>query len=456
MPASPWDRLAEALPAVPKSPWLDSLLAANAGTRYLRAHGSPRDETEFRARIPVVSHQDLLPDLLRIQDGAADVLFAGRPVAYERTSGSAGGAKVIPYSAAGLDDFRGALIPWLIDGTRRYHVTGRAYFSISPATRPPEHLNGVPVGLSDAAYLGDAAAQILGQVAAVPFGIAAITDVGRWRQETLAHLAAARDLEFISCWSPTFLLRLLDDLPDPREIWPQLKLVSCWADAGSSSFAAQLAERVAHAHVQPKGLISTECAVSIPDSSDRAVLSTRGFFEFEREGIISLAHRLEIGSTYEVIATTASGLYRYRTGDRVCVEAYAPDGRPYLTFVGRSELTSDLVGEKLTETFVAECLGSEAGFRMLLPAAGGDGYVLAADTDTGVDVNVVEQRLCRNPQYAHARRIGQLQAVRLVELAGLYDRYVDVQLRRGVRLGDVKPLSLRIERNWLENLGVHA
>jgi len=317
-------------------------------------------------------------------------------------------------------------------------------------------IGNVPVGLSDGAYLGASAAAVLAELTAVPFDVAAITDVVRWRAETLKYLASATDLELISCWSPTFLLQLLDDLPDPTLLWPRLKVVSCWASAGSKPFAAEVAARLRHAHLQPKGLMSTECVVTVPDADGRPILTPHGFFEFERDERILLQHELDCGASYAVVATTASGLYRYQTGDLVRCNGHSADGRPVLEFVGRGELASDLVGEKLTEPFVTECLCIVPGFRMLVPTALGDGYVLAADFAASADVQQVEQRLCRNPQYAFARRIGQLKALRLVELEQLFDCYVDIQLRQGMRLADIKPTTLRCERTWLETFGVSA
>ena len=215
------------------------------------------------------------------------------------------------------------------------------------------------------------------EVSAVPLSVATIADVAKWRDVTLRHLANARDLELISVWSPTFLLRLLDDLDDPVKLWPNLKLVSCWASAASKPFAAELAARLPHATLQPKGLLSTECVVTTPLG-----MTPHGHFEFD-DG--------------EVIATTASGLYRYRTGDLV---------DDNLEFVGRKGIVSDLVGEKLTEPFVASCLKNIRGY--LFPE--GRGYVVAAETP--VDLDALEQRLCANPHYAYARSLGQLQPLR--------------------------------------------
>src|SRR4051794_2312926 len=374
--------------------WIDELLQRNAHTAYLRHYGSPRRIDE----LPVVTYDDLQPWIERIRDGEPDVLFAGRPVAYERTSGSTGAAKLIPYSIEGLHDVRRAVEPWI----RRVMsgITGSVYLALSPATRAPEFINGIPVGLPDSAYVG-------AFKPAVPPEVALIENVEQWRAETVRHLAAARDLQLISVWSPTFLLRLLDEFDFD---WPDLKIISCWASGTSRVYAQELARRFPHARIEPKGLMSTECVVTVPGIG----LNPYGHFEFEQG---------------EVIATTASGLYRYPTGD------YVDEN---LEFVGRGSLVSDLVGEKLTEPFVSCCLEPVAGFRYLAPD--GNGYVLHAETH--IDVDQIEQRLCENPQYAYARKLGQLRPLRLATLDNLYDRYIDAQLARGARFGDIKPVAL--------------
>jgi hypothetical protein len=448
-----WDRLAAAAPTAPTAPWLPSVLARNSQAGYLRRFGSPRTLETFRNDVPVVSYDDLQPWIDRIRDGEADVLFAGRPIAFERTAGSTGAAKLIPYSAAGLHDFQRSLLPWLARTVRAHGITGRAYMSISPATRQPESVGGIPFGLPDGAYLGATAAALLEEVTAVPFAVAAIPDVARWRSETLRHLTAAIDLELVSVWSPTFLLQLLDRVEEPRVLWPDLKVVSCWANGASKRFAEVLAARLPQAHMQPKGLLSTETVVTVPDDEERPALTAHGFFEFEREGRVYLADDLVGGAVYEVVVTTASGLYRYRTGDLVYYEGLSGCGRPVLRFVGRGSLVSDLVGEKLTEPFVDECLAAVAGFRLLVPEPDGTGYVLLTEAGSAVDVEDIERRLCENPQYAYARRLGQLKVLRLLPIPRLFERYAQARVEQGIRLGDVKPTALRNESAWIARLG---
>ncbi|HEX7681561.1 MAG TPA: GH3 auxin-responsive promoter family protein, partial [Thermoanaerobaculia bacterium] len=132
MAANPWNRLSAAVPAPMAVPWLETMLARNSGTAYLRAYGSPRTMDEFREQVPVVCYEEMTPWLDCVRGG---VLFTGSPIAFERTGGSTGAAKLIPYSAEGLLDFQRCVVPWLQTVVNTHGITGRAYFSISPATR---------------------------------------------------------------------------------------------------------------------------------------------------------------------------------------------------------------------------------------------------------------------------------------------------------------------------------
>lgn len=440
--------------AVATADWLAALLDRNRHCDYLRRHGAPQTLAEFRDRLPVVAYDTLVADIERVASGEPDVLFSGRPLAFERTGGSAGGSKLIPYSAEGLADIRRAVLPWLAETLCRHRIEGRVYFAISPAARMPETLAGVPVGLTDAAYLGDAAGAWLIAHSAVPVDLTACTDIGRWRAETLRHLAVANDLELISVWSPTFLLRLLEgpDSPGtPECLWPRLKVLSCWLSGPSAAYAERLRALFPHAAIEQKGLLSTEAVVTVPNADGRPQLVAQGFTEFrDAAGGIVDAEEIEIGGEYEAIVTTASGLYRYATGDRVRHVGWGREGRPVLEFLGRNALVSDLVGEKLCDAFVVDCLAGWNGFATLLPDAEQPGYVLVSETPFAADaVANVETRLSRNPQYDYARRLGQLAPLRGLHRPRAF-AVVEAEMRsRGVRLGDVKPTALRREAFWL-------
>jgi hypothetical protein len=239
-----------------------------------------------------------------------------------------------------------------------------------------------------------------------------------------------------------------------RCLWPELKLVSCWGDASSAPYLEELRTRLPHTDFQPKGLLATEGVVSVPGPSDIPVLAAdSGFFEFlDKNGQSWMAHEIIAGQRYEVVMTTAGGLYRYRTGDEILCTGH--DGElPQLLFMGRIGLTSDLVGEKLSESFVTNCLANIPGFRMLVPDRACSGYVLVMDDSymqhAKTYTDIVEAALRRNPHYAYARKIGQLAPLRSLVVDALQYKYTAKSLEQGARLGDIKPPNLKPEPEWL-------
>ena len=417
---------------------------------YLRQFGSPRTPDDFRRRVPIIAYEDLQSFLGRMLAGERNVLFDGAAVAYERTGGSSGGSKLIPYSVEGLLDFQRNIVPWLAHTARRHRLSGKAYFSISPVARAAEFIGGVPVGLPDGAYLGDMAGALLMQRSAVPFEVAGISDVDHWREVTRAHLKAASDLEMISVWSPTFLLRLCDGIGDTRALWPKLKVISCWASGPAKRYVESISRMFPQAAIEPKGLMSTEAVVTVPDEACRPVLVRCGFVEFRKDEACVLASDLVAESEYEAVITTASGLYRYASGDRVRCAGVTESGEPILEFIGRDSLTSDLVGEKLTEAFVGRCIGEFDGLAMIVPDVRTAGYVLICERKVAPEwLAELDERLCHNPQYRYARRLGQLAPLRMLVCRHAFDIVERVMSARGARLGDIKPTALRAEDFWL-------
>ena len=477
--------------------WLFACLKRNQSASYLMKFGVNNHTSldEFRKRLPLVTYDDLKKYVERVEYGEEDILFSGKPIAFERTSGSSGGNKLIPYTPYSLSDFQVGILPWLADVIDGYEIgTGCAYWSISPATRPMEITPaGVHVGLPDGAYLGNEVIQSFVELSAVPPWVGSIPSVEAWRLCTLYWLLCRVDLTLISVWSPTFFLMLLDalesdheelvnlleqggsiaghELPpngqalnrlntyartrDTRMLWPALKLVSCWADASSEPYFNELKNRLPHAQFQGKGLLSTEGVSTVPDRSGHPVLAAdSAFFEFlDAQEASCFAWELQNGSRYEVVMTTSGGLYRYRTGDMVRCEGYAGD-LPVLRFLGRQGLASDIVGEKLTEQFVSTCLQDITGFRMLIPhAEGKPKYMLIMDKRTSIDSDslaaALEKRLSKNVQYEYARRIGQLEEVGVLSVEAPLKSFMERMTQNGTRLGDIKVPSLRAETDWL-------
>jgi len=131
---------------------------------------------------------------------------------------------------------------------------------------------------------------------------------------------------------------------------------------------------------------------------------------------------------------------------------------PMLEFIGRAGVVGDFCGEKLTEAFVSQVLERVAlRFAALaMRRDGARGYVLLLDaTDTTATgaaglAAKVEDGLRANPQYAYARDLRQLAPVEAVRCSQPLQAWIDTGLRRGQRLGDIKPPALHMGEDWRE------
>ena len=473
---------------------LHTILADNAGCAFGRVHGFADIETveKFQTSVPIRDYEEHRPWIERDAETAAvapsypnleearSILTTAPIVAFEETGGSTSGRKLIPYTQAGLAAFRAAALPWLGDLAQERPETfaGRAYVAISPVARAPRATaGGIPIGLaSEGTYLGDELAEAFASVLAVPAELAQVQDIEQWRFLTLRHLIATDDLTFISVWSPTFLIGLMEALPalavpllkalredggdlarlravstalsrepiDAQLIWPRLATISAWADGASRGYAQRLQEMLPHAHVQPKGLLATEGAVTLPWQGGAVPALMCAFLEFiDDDGDAWLCDELHEGASYRVVMTTPGGLYRYDLGDRVRCAGHI-GALPRLEFVGRTGIATDIVGEKLSEDFVTAALDHVGGVSCLAARATATPfYELLVDAEAGADLEPhaarIEERLRANPQYAYARKLGQLGPVVPRAVERLLDRYAQLQARRGCRLADIKP-----------------
>ena len=268
---------------------LIDLLKKNRASAFGRQYGfeSIRSVREYQDRVPVVRYEELSLWIERIQSGEREVLTSEPVLAFEKSSGSASAAKYIPYTQTLRREFQSALAPWITDMHRAFPRISRgcAYWVVTPLSREREVTRGgIPVGFeSDAEYFGPVQQWILGKTMAVPPELARVPELEDCIYLTLRFLLQARSLAFISVWSPSFLLILLDRLQqygerlvrdllsgkadgrgaifprlsgslvrnarqagnlqamlrrgriDTEALWPDLALISCWTSAASSA-----------------------------------------------------------------------------------------------------------------------------------------------------------------------------------------------------------------------------
>lgn len=162
---------------------------------------------------------------------------------------------------------------------------------------------------------------------------------------------------------------------------------------------------------------------------------------------LHLVFNVKVGKQYEVVITTAGGLYRYKTGDIV----YVIDKKnhiPIIKFLGRKNNVCDLFGEKLNATFLKNTIDNlhiDPEFYIFAPKH--NGYVLYIKTDN--DIPNIDRKLCDNFHYAYCRKLGQLRELKIFRLKGNpIQEYINFCTEKGQKIGDIKPPILSKFEDW--------
>jgi hypothetical protein len=482
------------------------IVSENSASDFGKTHGfsSIHSVADYQRRVPLRNFDQIGPWVDRAAAGEPNVLTHEAVRLFEPTGGSSGATKLIPYTRSLQREFQRGIHAWIADlflGDPGL-LAGQAYWSVSPVcetrTRTP---GGIAVGFDDdTSYVGGWQKRLVNAVMAVPRSVRLASDplasdIDAFRYATLFFLVRSGNLRLISIWSPSFLSLLTERLTEwgerivydlahgtlcradgrrsrevhaalrlgsPQEthaqLWPHLRLISCWGDANAQAPSTSLAALFPHARVQRKGLIATEAFVSFPlVAHDHAALSVRShFFEFLPDGSDRplLAHQLERGGIYNLVVTTGGGLYRYLLGDQIQVIGHIQEC-PLLRFVGRQDSVSDWFGEKLNDAHVSrvfektfERLRISPAFAMLAcDTVPPPGYVLYLDADVNDELlaraaEATDTGLRENFHYDYARRLGQLECVRAIRVLDGAKTFSNDAARNGQRLGDIKVPAL--------------
>jgi hypothetical protein len=500
--------------------YLLSLVGRNRDTLFGKKHGFSRIRriADFQNCVPLCSYDDYQPYIDDIAKGKGSVLTKSKVIKLVPTSGTSGFNKFIPYTRHTAAEFNRALNVWLYSLYKEYPKLkrGKAFWLISPSEEVPEFESVVPVGFErDDSYFGKIGSWLINRIMVLPPEIQSISNAHYHQYISCLYLLNASDLTLISVWNPTYLVRILSfivnnksllvssirsgkvsklegksencnfsipknshlaqrldsliaegdiDKTDWNKVWPDLQLISCWDSAWASIAVPSLQKLFKNVTIQGKGLLSTEGVVTVPIDGQYLPAFFSHFFEFidTETGQIKLLDDLEPRKTYEVVLTTGSGLYRYRTNDLVKVISFF-NKLPNLQFLGKNDIVSDLVGEKLSEPVVTNVLNKireeyniQCQLFFLSPCITDNEmyYTLYADAENfPLQISdIIDNMLRQVFYYAQARNFLQLQPVRVFVLTqkGL-EKYYELFTNKNVE-GTSKFLTLNTQVNLFEKL----
>lgn len=311
---------------------------------------------------------------------------------FQPTSGSINKRKLIPYNKKILKEFDSAIYPWMYDIYLRYPKTkkGTHYWSLSWI--PPKYRNEFECH-NELSYLDPFKRFFLSKTMAVPSGLAKVDRMVDHKFATAAILACDETLAFVSVWSPTFWLSIMQDIlsykseivktvesgawskertslkhfkscstspsqlekikalkkmTDINKLWPSLTLISCWNTSASKTFAKDLQSYFPQIKLQGKGVFATEAVITIPFFEKYFLSYQSHFYEFECQESkeVLFSWELRPGMIVKPIVTCGNGFSRYKIQDLLLVDDVSTSC-PSLSFLGRAKIV-DMAGEKLT------------------------------------------------------------------------------------------------------------
>jgi len=489
---------------------LSRWLAAASRAPAWQRHGVRADWSweEFVRRLPVSSYADYADDLA-VQRERQQAWLIDSPVArYQPTSGSTSAVKWIPYTKLFLDELDQVITAWVGDLYAQYpsQGSGTHYWSLSwiPTALRAQTAGDINDDMKMLSW-GKRALAYLTQ--AVPQEVALAETLEDSLFGTVAYLCADEALGFLSVWSPTFGLSLLEHMsqwrlelaetlamgqwgarsarmagvPCPRStraatmlsrwdgtldaaffrrLWPQLAVVSAWDTAAAAPWARALHAKLPHAGFQGKGLWATEGVVTFPFQGRYPLAYLSHVYEFidAQTDQVLAPWQLRDGQEVIPLMTTGSGLARYRMNDVLRVSGFLGQV-PCFTFLGRNDGV-DLVGEKISATTAQAVLDGLPQDGAVLPltllamdqtGSGRPGYVLLAecfdDAPTGDRAHALAQHIEAALQghfhYKLARELGQLQPAQCLLRRDMRELYLGLCRDRGMIEGNIKVEPLR-------------
>ncbi len=404
-------------------------------------------------------------DFGQLCPGNVDLSFSTENVLHwTSTTGTAGLSKWIPLTPTLRKSFTKMFLIWAKDILRHYPsiVFGKCFASVSPSSND-----------DDLDYIQTWMARILSLF------VISSHEIKKSKSAEEFHICLTKallkkDLRAISIWSPSYLLNFLSFLKendnmaedDFKNLWPNLKIISCWGDGASAPGFQKLKQLFPKTLVQAKGLLATEGPMTIPlfGLEGGVPLLDDVYFEFiDSNGHLKKLHELEINVIYEILPSWQGGFPRYQINDLVKVVGFKKT-IPLLQFESRKGLTSDIVGEKITEEFAKKIITQLFSSSVVNDA---DSFLMPLQSETNGKVRYsiitsaskmnteLEALLLENPHYALARKQGQISFPKVITVENPQALLLEASVIAGFGRGNVKPSFLVTNRQIIQQLMIY-
>ena len=365
----------------------------------------------YRECVKASDYEDFRPYVNRMKEGAADILFKGRPLLYATTSGATGEPKWIPISSKYISDIYGKLNKtWLFNFIKNRPKVFSGYI-LSVVGKQIEGYtpDGIVFG-SVSGFTQKRCPKFVKDLYSAPSEIFDIDDYSV-RNYAIMRLGIERNITLIVTANPSTMVELQhnvdrwwDDyvsdiengtmgpkmnIPDdirralvpylkpnperaeelrtlkakygrvlPKHFWPNLQILTTWKCGNTKTCLDKLEgcypDGMLH---QEFAYFSSECrsGLVLDDSLETCLFPHMHYFEFKKadefddpDARFYQLHELKEGEKYCPFVTTFSGLYRYNMNDIIQVGSPFVN-TPRVHMVQKVNGIVTITGEKLYE-----------------------------------------------------------------------------------------------------------
>ncbi len=373
---------------------LMSILDRHSQTQFGKDnnYANIRNHEQFSETVPLHDYYTMTPYWEQIQANPALPIITSDPVIwYVQSSGSTGRPKALPLSKAGLSDYTGGSMLFLMSFINAKEGNNKVFDGTMLTFAAPAkigEINGVPLGYMTGISREMIANALLKKLIKPGEEIFNITEMSEklWAYakyavtENITSLGGITTLIFAfirrmqSEYGPSLLeefkgtkheARIREALSDDGKLdlnvlWPNLIMVGA-TGVDADPFKPWLKRTLPNAtlwdnYAGSEGIYGT----TLLDNTDNGIqlLPHINYFEFIPESEIEKDHPTVIplseakkGQRYEMVLTNLMGYTRYRIGDMMTLK----DTDPYSVHrIGRKGKSVNLTGEKLSDAHVTE------------------------------------------------------------------------------------------------------
>jgi len=358
--------------------WLDTLVDKARNTDYGKKYGfsSAKNYEQFKQNVPVVSYEQLFPQIERLIKGEQNVLWPSEIRWFAKSSGTTNArSKFIPVSQEALDDchYKGGkdmLSVYFNNNPEAQMFNGKGL--VIGGTHQPN-----PEDPRSKTFYGDVSAVLLqnlpwwAEIARTPSLDIALMDEWESKIDKMVEATSNQDVTNLS-GVPTWLVVLLEKILEYKgasnilEVWPNLEVFFHGAVSFTpyrdlfKKFIPSDSMKYLETYNASEGFFGIQ---DTETHGEMLLMLDYGiFYEFspaeqsedEHPETISL-DQVETGKNYAMIITTNAGLWRYKIGDTIKFTSISPHR---IKITGRTKHFINAFGEELVienaETAIAE------------------------------------------------------------------------------------------------------